>query len=128
MASSGDVPFPRTDASAVIIKDKVWLYDSHLFELNMLSLSWTKVDINFPRRFASYRVTVVPITESQIVFYDGLVDKNAWILDVRSRTWIKHQGSGCKCACKLASATSLSSDVIIFGGDPTCSCVEKSSL
>ena len=131
VASTGDVPLPQALASAVIIKDKVWLYDGHssvesdgLFELNMLSLSWTKVDINFPRRFVSHRLTVAPITQSQIVFYDGLLDKNAWILDVRSHTWTKHQGSGCKCSHKLASAIGLGSDVIIFGGDPTCTCVE----
>lgn len=129
VASSGDVPLPRTHASAVIIKDKVWFYDGDvgvydLFELNMLSLSWTRIDINFPRRFMSHSVTVAPITESQIMFYDGLLDKSAWILDVRSYTWTKREGFGYKCSCKHASAIGLRSDVIIFGGGHTCTCLE----
>ena len=55
----GDIPSPRCDASAAVLADTVWLYGgltnnnctfiSDLYELNMLSFVWTKIETTTPR-------------------------------------------------------------------------------
>ena len=54
---SGAVPSPRYNHSTAIIKDKVWLYGgktspglcSTLFELNMESITWSKIETKMPK-------------------------------------------------------------------------------
>ena len=102
----GDVPSPRASASAAIIMDTVWLYGgttnlfkniflaatdpcvNELFQLNMSTLAWTRIETNTPRP-AAIGAGLTLITENQLILYGGSV-KSVQILDVGSYTWRRH--------------------------------------
>ena len=99
----GDVPSPRAFASAAIIMDTVWLYggttsiyrnssfaavtpfEDGLFQLNMSTLAWTRIETNTPRPEA-IGAGLTPITENQLILYGGSIE-SIQILDVGSYTW-----------------------------------------
>ena len=99
----GDVPSPRLDAATANIQDDVWLCggttqnNSHsydLYELNMLSLVWTKIETAMPRPHATAGASLTPISASQLVlvYYDGLPRTlpRSWVFDIQTRTWKQH--------------------------------------
>ena len=119
-------PSPRSSASAAIIEDKFWLYGGSdpaiihedMYELNMLSLSWTRVDTIQKPTKGCYS-TLTPITGSHLVLHGGSGDvMSPWIFDVDSCTWrqlpsdfIDRHGR-----CKHSAITGLRRNVIIIGG------------
>ena len=90
---SGSVPTPRNQHATTQVKDKVWLFGGanpyildDLFELDMKSCTWTKIQIAQPRLATKLCLSLNAITESKLLRYGGTLS-NAWILDVPSKSW-----------------------------------------
>ena len=104
--SFGDIPEPRSGHGTAIIKDKTWLYGGcgynltnvfvDLFELDMHSLTWTRIGNCevAPCFYGSCMLNAV--TENQVFVHYGTTDIdghreiNTWILDLSSMSWKKY--------------------------------------
>ena len=126
VACFGNIPSPRWGSSTAAINDKVCLYGGvassgrkdDLYELNMLSLSWTQVQANMPRPPAMKSFSLSPITTSQFVLHGSLSSaevKSTWIFDVNSHTWKQHGISEGHCLDHHTGITGLHNDVVITG-------------
>ena len=123
---SGTIPSPRENASAAVIKDKVWLCGGNkevdgckfdLHELDMLSFLWTKIETGMPRPWVgNLNGTLTPIQDSQLVLHGGRFKNTraTWIFDVELYTWRTHQNM--YHWNHHAGFTGLCGDVIILGG------------
>ena len=118
----GDIPSPRSKASAAIIKNKLWLCGGLLYqdmyELDMLSLSWTRIKTIQKPTIGCWSM-LTPLTGSHLVLYGAADDlMTPWIFDVDSCTWRqlpsclndKHGRIG------HSGITGLQGNVIIIGG------------
>ena len=124
MECDGDVPSPRECASAAVVKDKAWLYggcttlgwEDKLYELNMISLTWTHIHTVAPRPPAFIQSLISPATPSQLVLHSGShKDKSTWIFDVESHEWKQYQeGPRCYCIPHHTGTSGLNNDVIIL--------------
>ena len=130
--SSGAIPSPRSRVSTAIMENKAWLYggaigfqvNQELFQLNMVSLSWTQIKTRFPQPPHVYPPSsLTPLTASQLFLHsainlDDFKDLSvSWILDVESYTW-KQLPRNLRDAHKRfghSGTTGLHSDVIILG-------------
>ena len=129
----GDVPSPRGLASAAIVEDTVWLYggvtkydmySSDFYELNMLSVTWTKIETSMSRPHGNHGAASTPVSASQLVLYGGdhdrcVDDQNrtvTWLFDVQSHTWRKHPTVASHRREKHTAITGVNSSVVIFGG------------
>ena len=126
VACFGDVPSPRWCSSTAAINDKVWLYggvassghEDDLYELNMLSLSWTQVQANMPRPPALGCFSLRPITANQLALHgsqSSAEKKSTWIFYVNSHTWKQHHVSEGHCLNHHTGITGLYNDVVIIG-------------
>ena len=100
--SFGDVPAPRAYASSAIINSKVYLhgggdpydvpYRDHLYELDMQSFIWTRIETTGLRPNGQDNASLTPATFNQLVFYGkiGFQEDFTRIFDVQSHTWKKH--------------------------------------
>ena len=118
---SGSIPSPRSKASAAVIKNKARLfggiYDFDLYELDMLSFSWMKIETGMPRPFVgNFKGTLTPIQDSQLVLHGGVreTSSSTWIFDVESYKWRTHQDMYQQHG--HSGLTGLNGDVIILGG------------
>ena len=121
----GEVPTPRSLASAAAIKDKVWLFGrisgvnsvfNELYELSMHSVSWTQIKTRMPWPPRMTQLLSTPITGSKLVLHDGLEENFVWILDVQSYTWSQYKISfGHEQTSQ--GITGLSSDVIFISSN-----------
>ena len=129
----GDIPSPRCHASAAVLADTVWLYggktknnffNSDLYELNMLSFAWTKIETTMPRPNGRRQASFIPISSSQLVLYGGNGyqdehDQNLtvpWIFNVQLHTWKQHPMAECYLRKDHTCITGLNSSAIILGG------------
>ena len=118
---SGSIPSPRSNASAAVIKDKVWLCggkkDFDFYELDMLSFLWTQIKTGILRPLEeTVKATLTPIQDSQLALYGGMfaTSGSTWIFDVESYTWRTHQDMYQQ--YNHSGLTGLNGDVIILGG------------
>ena len=144
MKCSGDVPSPRHAAAATIIKDKVWLHggssavdwEDDLYELNMASLAWTRIQTGQPRPEGSRLSSLTPLTHNKLALYGlfPVVDKLpdfeliscTWILDVEQYQWRQYQKCvRCDCFPTHKSAAGLNNDVIILCSHNNYVCKSK---
>ena len=130
---SGEVPSPRRRASTASIQDNVWLYGgsteknrycNNLYELNMHSFKWTKIETTMLRPGGSNRASLTPISSSHLVLYGGIHEdwrnKNLtkpWIFDVQSHTWRQHPAAQTHRRWNHEGIIGLNSSVIILGGE-----------
>ena len=129
---SGEPPSPRFDASTANIHDNVWLYggrtennsyNKDLYQLNLCSFVWTKIEATIPNGIT--KASLTPVSTNQLVLYDGrhqdMHDQNitTWIFDVQSHQFRKHSNTEIHYGWKHTGITGLNSNVIIFGGVTT---------
>ena len=134
-ACSGNVPSPRQNASAAVVKNRVWIHGGterngsyyDMYELNMDSLAWTQLDTNIPGHVATRGFSLTPITASQLALH-AASEKNSrcyssiWILDVHSYKWRQHSVSEHDYSLDSSThtgTTGLNSEVIILRGGIT---------
>ena len=86
----GDIPEPHSDQPAAKIRDKVWMLGKNnrtccgLYQLDMLSLIWTKIETTLPMSFADGPdFSMSTISDNQLVVHGGFRDSKK-----RSTTWI----------------------------------------
>ena len=99
---SGDIPAPRANASAALMKDKVYLFGgemdvsfnisntTHLYELCMHSVTWTQIEFSGLRYNGKQKTSLIPVIDNQLLLYGSTADYEKgfmWILDVQSHTW-----------------------------------------
>ena len=124
----GEVPTPRSHASAAAIKNKVWLFggintslkfngSNEFYELNMHTVTWTWIKTNMPWPPRMGASSLTPITGTQLVLREESDQKFGWILDVQSYTWSQYKISNGYKHTKHRGITGLSSDVILIGGN-----------
>ena len=126
----GAEPSPRSDHACATIKDKVWIfggYDQYIsvvddiFELTMLSLTWTQIQTGQARPQSRHLCTLTAITDNQLVLHCGENMENlfsdTWILDLTSHSWSQYKLARDHSRSCHASLSGLSSNAIIFGGD-----------
>ena len=138
----GDVPSPRSHASSAIINEKGWLYGGSvargllhdLYELNILSLTWTQINIStsMPMLMMSSTITVTAATAYQLVVRGVSLQTRSfgtWIVNTKSNHWEEYSVSGEKCYnCFYKATTGLTCDVInIVAHSSVCKC-HKSAL
>ena len=127
LACSGDVPSPRSFATAAATQDKVWLYGGSsrgrrcddLYELNMHSFEWTQIYKSTPIRRA-FPPSLTPITATKLVLHSSSVKtKFLWIFDVESYSWKKLRRSATmrtrSCEYHLTITAGLNNDAILLG-------------
>ena len=125
---SGDIPSPRYEASTAIIENKLWLYGGRapflhhqsMYELNMLSLSWTRIETTQKPTNGYCSSTLTPITGSHLVLRDMT---STWIYGADSCTWRQLPSSlnDRHGRFRHSGITSLQRNVIIIGGQTTIS-------
>ena len=88
---SGEVPSPRHSAFTARMQDNVWLYggktgnlySDNLYELNMRSFTWTKIEANMTGPNGGVAVSLTPISGSQLLLYGSYHQKISWIFDIQ---------------------------------------------
>ena len=127
---SGTIPKPRTRQASTIIGDKVWIYGGEsanriydeLYLLNMVSLTWTKIQSGQLKPRCRYMCSLTAVTENQIVLHGGLSTSNeilndTWIFDVSSLSWKNYEASKCKPRCGHTGNVGINSGIIGVGGE-----------
>ena len=121
----GTIPSPHSFASIAKIQDNVWLYggttnhnhisNEDMYELNMLSFVWTKIETTIPRPNGSCRASLTPISGRQLAFYGGLQQNTdnqnlpmPWIFDVKSHAWSQPPAAKSHHRCNHTGITGLS--------------------
>ena len=125
----GAIPSPRSGHACATIKDKVWLFGGHdhnfaalgdIFELTMLSLTWTQIQTCTPWPQAREFCSLTAITDNQLVLHGGEDDENLptviWIMDLTSHSWRQYTSGKDHARWGHTSSPGLSSNVISFGG------------
>ena len=108
---SGTVPRPQWGHASVIVGTKVFLFGGYIqdqgyrndfFQLDMLSLTWTKLVIDQPSPQACHSCSLTATSDNQLVLHggqspDGRTLNDTWIMDLTSYSWkqntsMKYQG------------------------------------
>ena len=125
---SGTVPEPHSDNASTIIKDKVWMYgrfstdSDHIYQLNMVSLTWTKIQFGQLKPPHRQMCSLTAVTEYQIVLYGGWCStsdetlSDTWILDLSSLSWKLYEASQAKLRSGHTQNVGINSSIIIIGG------------
>ena len=119
----GDVPSPRLKSSSTIIGERVWLFGgldhnvrclNDFFQLNMNSLTWTKIQTGQPSPEACCwcSCTLTPATDKQLVLH-GV---HTWIMDLTSRSWRRYASGKDHDRHDHTATSGLNSDVLVIGG------------
>ena len=107
----GEVPKPRRSHATTTVRAKTWLFGGigeptsdnafdDLFELNIDSLTWTKLLTGQPKPDKLYACTLTPLAQNQLILHGGCHDIDirqgktvhpTWILDLPSMTWKKYE-------------------------------------
>ena len=125
----GAVPSPRSGHVCATLKDKVWLFGGWLhsftflddiFELTMLSLTWTQIQTSRPWPQAREFCTLTTITDNHLVLHGGKDCKNQltviWIMNLTSHSWRQYTLGKDHARWGHTSSPGLSSNVIHVGG------------
>ena len=99
----GDIPEPRRSHATATVDAKTWLFGGigerynafdDLFELDMDSLTWTKIQIGQPKPSKLYACTLTPLSDDKLILHGGYycirrgeTVHDTWILDLPSMTW-----------------------------------------
>ena len=122
---SGSIPEPRTAHASTRLAEKVWLfggktvytYFSSLFEFDMKTLVWTKIqNTNISRAHCTFSV----ITGGQLLLHGGVNENrnvlaDAYVLDLPSQTWREHANKARRCGHTCTTGITGGSCVIIGG-------------
>ena len=121
VACSGDVPAPQSGASSIIINDKAYLHggnnnryiDDDLYELNMHSITWTRIETTGEKPRGACNTLLIPVTGNQLLLCGarGFI----WIFDVHSHTWKGHLEKEIKLKEADTVITGLHGSAIILG-------------
>ena len=125
---SGEVPSPQHEASTAKIHDTVWLYggttefcfhSNELYELNMHSFAWTKIEATCQKPKETSMASLTPISASHLLLYGGNQHMNTkpWIYNVQTHAWSRHPTAKRHCRWNHTGITGLNSSVIILGGE-----------
>ena len=106
---SGNVPEPRAGHSSAVLRDTVWLIGgfndtnsldnlcfNDLFQLDMHSLVWTKMQIIEPKPSVVKFVSLTAISDRQLLLLGNSIGdrkkivNEGWIFDTLSASWRKH--------------------------------------
>ena len=124
---SGDVPSPRSCASAAAINDKVWLYGGYtfggfkgeLYVLDMNSLAWTHTHNFVPTSQGLTKSFLVPLTANKLVLHGRIYkDRFTWTVDVSKSYQWREYTADIKFDRKdfFTGTSGLNNDVVIIGG------------
>ena len=90
----GSIPPPIAGHATTIITDNVWQYGGYtdasmfgldqLYELNMPSLFWTRIDAEYPWAYYQVYCSFTALTNTYIVLHRGYCP---WILDLSALSW-----------------------------------------
>ena len=129
----GAVPSPRSGHACATIKDKVWLFGGwdhnysvldDIFQLTILSLTWTQIHTGRPWPKAREFCSLTAITDNHLVLHGGKDDKSqlrvTWIMDLTSHSWRQYTPGKDHARWGHSSSPGLSSHVISFGGFKCC--------
>ena len=99
---SGCVPPPVADHANIIITDNVWQFGGYtgasfkgcdeLYELNMRSLFWTKIETRYPQPSDQIFCSFTALTNTHLVLHGECNDENdhqTYILDLSTLSWKK---------------------------------------
>ena len=104
--SSGNIPEPRAGHSTAILRDTVWMIGGinlrnlrldDLYQLDMHSLVWTKMEIMEPKPSAIKFVSLIAFSDGQLMLQgnftgdNGMIASEGWVLDTLSASWRKHE-------------------------------------
>ena len=116
----GDVPLPRAGHSSTSDREKVWLFGGYnkivsclddFFQLDMRSLTWTRVQTGQPRPGARSWCTLTATPDNQLVLHGDYT----WIMDLTSYSWRLYT-SGKYDQYDHTATLGVNSNVIIIGG------------
>ena len=116
----GEVPLPQACHSSTIVKEKVWLFGGYnaissclddFFQLNMHSLTWTRVGTGQPRPGERSWCTLTATADNQLVLHGD----DTWIMDLTSHSWRQYTSEKYDQYDHTATL-SLNSNVIVIGG------------
>ena len=132
--SSGTVPGTCMHHATTIIGDKVWLHGEHndglqlqyngLHQLDMISLTWTMIEIEHLQPPCRYKCSLNALTDHQLVLHGGTtcphtnhtpVLNDTWVLDLPSLSWKKHRASYPQSRCSHTGSAVMNGTVIIGG-------------
>ena len=124
----GDIPKPRRSHATATVGAKTWLFGgigdpneafNDLFELNMDSLTWTKILTGKPKPSKLWTCTLTPLSDNKLILHGGWgkTVHDTWILDLPSKTWrIYDTGQeGPQRTCHTCTK-GINRSVIIIGG------------
>ena len=127
----GTVHEPRFDFASTGCK--VWMYGgcsvsdyvsyhNDLFQLNMVSLTWTEIQISLVKPLASCLCSLNAVTENQLLLHGGLSSTqdaldDTWVFDLLSLSWRQYLASRDHSRNGHTGNTCINSDVIIIGGE-----------
>ena len=124
---TGSVPSPRARHATTMFKHKVWLFGGRIFtdeplndlyELDMTSLTWTKLPTKMSGRYLS---TLTAVSDSQLVLHGGIKGEyttlnDTWILDLPSLTWKQYTAKTDHSRAAHTASLGFENSVIIIGG------------
>ena len=121
--SFGEVPSPRSDHSSTIIRDKVFLLGGYnesfswhddLFQLDMYTLTWTRIQTDQDRPGTYSGCTLTAITDNQLVL--RMLENDTWIMDLTSHSWRRYTSGKDNDRENHTATLGLNSNIIIIGG------------
>ena len=129
----GDIPEPRRSHATSTVGAKTWLFGGigernnafdDLFELDMDSLTWTKILTGQPKPSKLYACTLTPLSDDKLILHGGYYRihrgktvHDTWILDLPSMTWrIYDTGLQGPQRTRHTCTKGINGQVIIIGG------------
>ena len=119
----GEVPSPRSNHSSTIMREKVFLLGGYnenggcfddFLQLNMYSLTWTRIQTGQYGPGASCDCTLTATTDNQLVLRTPA--NVTWIMDLTSHSWRLYTSGKDHDRYDHTATLGLSSNVIILGG------------
>ena len=96
----GATPSPQWMHCTTTMMHQVWLYGgkdagdayylNDLFELNMLTYTWTQIQINMKKPGGRCLASLNAISGGQLILHGGYHCKDTWVMDLASQTWAEH--------------------------------------
>ena len=131
--TSGTIPRQCHSHATTIIGEKVWVYGGRnldytfeiqdLFQLNMISLTWTKIKTDEPQPPYRWSCSWNAVTEHQLVLHGGVARNgyavdDTWIFDLSSLSWRQYKPDiWCdNYLCSHTGTVGLKGTVMIVGG------------
>ena len=121
----GDVPTPREYCGPAKIRDRVWVKRSltadGLYELDMRSFSWTKIDICMVQPEPRFSFSLTAVTGNHLILHGGAdIHRNrkntTWIFDIQSHSWRQYGITQDEPRAGHTGTPGLNDSVIAIGG------------